>query len=232
MNHQFWQNNQPGNIWNCKCDWKTTDAPASAEPDKIVQPAKGLEGNPFETGELITQKHPYFKNAPERISRNALLQLPDELAFEEVETEYGSYLEHLLVQSAKETDSNRKIVKILLKEGFKDLKLLPTIYHSEITLRERYYGETFSKLNKTKCPDCVFGDLLVEFKSSEGGLYSIREGLKDAAKQADIAVIKIQDPPDNSILENLIMGALNKYKNLEKVFIFNDDGRLIMTKAK
>lgn len=61
MNHPFWQNNQPGNLWNCKCDWKTTDAPVTGEPEKMIPPAKGLEGNPFETGELITQKHPYFK---------------------------------------------------------------------------------------------------------------------------------------------------------------------------
>jgi len=60
MNHEFWNNNQPGNLWNCKCDWKTTDAPASAEPGKIVPPAKGLDGNPYYTGELVTQKHPYF----------------------------------------------------------------------------------------------------------------------------------------------------------------------------
>ncbi|MBW6489742.1 MAG: phage head morphogenesis protein [Lentimicrobium sp.] len=61
MNHEFWQSNQPGNLWNCKCDWKTTDAPVTNAPGKIAPPARGLEGNPYTTGELITNKHPYYR---------------------------------------------------------------------------------------------------------------------------------------------------------------------------
>jgi len=62
QNHPFWQTNQPGNLWNCKCDWKTTDAQTTAKPDKITPPAKGLDGNPYDTGKLITENHPYFEN--------------------------------------------------------------------------------------------------------------------------------------------------------------------------
>ncbi len=61
MNDAFWQQNQPGNLWNCKCDWKTTDAQTTAKPTKITPAATGLDGNPYETGKLITEKHPYFK---------------------------------------------------------------------------------------------------------------------------------------------------------------------------
>lgn len=63
MNDPFWQSNQPGNLWNCKCDWKTTDATPADTPQATVPPATGLEGNPYETGKLITGKHPYYKTS-------------------------------------------------------------------------------------------------------------------------------------------------------------------------
>ena len=61
-NDPFWLQNQPGNLWNCKCDWEETDEPAtSSRPQTIC--AKGLEGNPAETGEVFTDECTYFKQA-------------------------------------------------------------------------------------------------------------------------------------------------------------------------
>ncbi len=60
-NHPFWLSNQPGNLYGCKCDWKTTDAPVTGEPEAIIPPSKGLEGNPANTGVLVTNKHTYFR---------------------------------------------------------------------------------------------------------------------------------------------------------------------------
>ncbi len=64
----FWNENQPGNLWNCKCDWKQVDKPVNHN-GKTVTPATGLEGNPAETGELITDKHPYVAKTNVRVSR-------------------------------------------------------------------------------------------------------------------------------------------------------------------
>lgn len=58
----FWQHNQPGNLWNCKCDWEETDEPAATSSPKTIC-AKGLEGNPAETGEVFTKECTYFKQA-------------------------------------------------------------------------------------------------------------------------------------------------------------------------
>ncbi len=70
----FWDHNQPGALWNCKCDWvevknKPTDTTPEGEEPKSVSP-KGLDGNPAKTGELFTatppeqgkkdRRHPYF----------------------------------------------------------------------------------------------------------------------------------------------------------------------------
>lgn len=58
----FWQENQPGNLWNCKCDWEETDDPAAATRPATIH-ANGLEGNPAVTGEIFTQECTYFKQA-------------------------------------------------------------------------------------------------------------------------------------------------------------------------
>lgn len=59
----FWNNNQPGNLWNCKCDWEETDEPVSGlvEKSETVKPHKGLEGNPATTGQIFTDNSVYFK---------------------------------------------------------------------------------------------------------------------------------------------------------------------------
>ncbi len=62
MDDPFWDTNQPGNEWNCKCDWEETDIfPTDNSSIEVVPPSPGLEGNPGKTGTLITDNHPYIK---------------------------------------------------------------------------------------------------------------------------------------------------------------------------
>lgn len=62
----FWLENQPGQLWNCKCDWEETDEPASPSAPESVKPAAGLEGNPAITGELFTEKAGYFQGLEDK----------------------------------------------------------------------------------------------------------------------------------------------------------------------
>ena len=59
----FWSENQPGNLWNCKCDWEETDDPVTDGNPTGAHHAKGLEGNPAETGEIFTDQSTYIRNA-------------------------------------------------------------------------------------------------------------------------------------------------------------------------
>lgn len=70
----FWTHNQPGTLWNCKCDWEETDDPvntrgltpkqlADYSTEKGAIHAQGLEGNPAKTGKIFTDECPYVKNA-------------------------------------------------------------------------------------------------------------------------------------------------------------------------
>ncbi len=70
-NHPFWQTNQPGNLWNCKCDWEESDEPSHSGEVPTGRAAKGLEGNPGETGEIFTDKAAYFQAAKPEIEKLA-----------------------------------------------------------------------------------------------------------------------------------------------------------------
>lgn len=59
----FWDSNQPGNLWNCKCDWEQTDEPVTGDNPEGIRPARGLEGNPAQTGQIFTDECTYVKKA-------------------------------------------------------------------------------------------------------------------------------------------------------------------------
>ena len=61
----FWSENQPGNLWNCKCDWEETDEPVTGGTYDY-QPPAGLEGNPAQTGEIFTDNASYFNTGNEQ----------------------------------------------------------------------------------------------------------------------------------------------------------------------
>lgn len=63
-NHDFWRTHTPGTEWNCKCDLAETDDPATKAANlPTANVPKGLEGNPFYTGEVFTDKVGYLRNA-------------------------------------------------------------------------------------------------------------------------------------------------------------------------
>lgn len=62
--HPFWRTHTPGTEWNCKCDLAETDDPASNVANlPTAKVPKGLEGNPFYTGEVFTKDVGYIRNA-------------------------------------------------------------------------------------------------------------------------------------------------------------------------
>ena len=75
---EFWQRNQPGNLWNCKCDWEETDnEPSSYRPKDIY--SQGLEGNPAETGEIFTDKCSYVRHLPKEVAATFAIRTEREI---------------------------------------------------------------------------------------------------------------------------------------------------------
>lgn len=58
----FWNENTPGSLWNCKCDWEETDDPVTEGNPGGNRSARGLKGNPAATGEVFSDDHPYCDN--------------------------------------------------------------------------------------------------------------------------------------------------------------------------
>ena len=60
----FWDENTPGSLWNCKCDWEQTNKPVTDGNPSSRIAHKGLTGNPAKTGQIFTDTHPYIAKAP------------------------------------------------------------------------------------------------------------------------------------------------------------------------
>lgn len=66
INHPFWQDNRPGDRWNCKCSLQQTDEPVNADAlDGYTPPLPmpGLDNNPADDGKLFSDTHPYYTEA-------------------------------------------------------------------------------------------------------------------------------------------------------------------------
>jgi len=222
MDDPFWNSNSPGCTWNCKCSWKTTDQkPTDNSSLSVVEASAGLEGNPYYTHEIFTNKHPYFSRVDKHVPNLGPLHNPDDIAFIQKITKDGhKYLEHFNCKDEKEIAENRKVVELLLKEGVvKEAALLPRIHQREVELRERYYGKEYNSLRPAKCPDCKADGEFLEFK--ETTLKNLSANILKASKQGDIAVIKLDSHIDNDWITRFCKKqfTLKDRKGLKKIII-------------
>ena len=83
----FWLTNQPGTIWNCKCDWEEVDEDPTPDNDKVeaemqkrISDAKdigkpnpfclpGLDENPATSGQIFTDTAPYISSCSKTRSK-------------------------------------------------------------------------------------------------------------------------------------------------------------------
>ena len=97
-NDPFWNTNQPGSLWNCKCDWQETDEPVTdGNPSNKRIVNQGLEGNPAKTEEIFTDKSAYIRRASKRAKADV------ESFFKPIEQHFKDYIKY-------SQDSNYKAV--------------------------------------------------------------------------------------------------------------------------
>jgi len=233
MDDPFLKNNTPGCIYNCKCDWKNTDAAPTDNSDiKQVAVSPGLEGNPYITNEIFTDKHPYFSRVEKHIPDVGVLHNPDDVVYLNKVTASGvKYKEHYLCLKETETVENVNIVEALVKNKVvKEATLLPRIHQSEVELRTRYYGKSYQEMHKTKCPDCLGDGMILEFK--ETTFKNLSENILKASKQSDIAVIKLAGKADKSWLERFCSKqfTLSDRSNLKKIIVVEDGNVFVYEK--
>lgn len=190
MNDPFWNSNQPGCTWNCKCSWKTTDAKPTDNNNIVqVEASAGLEGNPYYTHEIFTNKHPYFSRVNKHVPSLGPLHNPDDIAYLSKVENGIKYQVHFNAQDEFK-EANKPFLPLLKEAGYKNIKFLPIIDEMETALRKRYFGKYWKG---KKSPDVFADDVYVELKHAENKGRNTRRNIiahiGKAAKKADEVII-------------------------------------------
>jgi hypothetical protein len=224
--HPFWTQNQPGNLYNCKCDIEETDDPISKQIPTSVQPATGLEGNPYVTNKIVSDEHPYFKdirNTHPHIMDVGVLMQPDDIAYLRQSIDGMEYLVHFNAQE-EFRNVNKSHLPTLIQAGFKNIKFLPIVDRKEIQLRKRYFGKYFES---PKCADVFADGNFVELKEPTGTGKKMRRNIiahiGDAAKKADVVVVKLKKSFQEHSLRFIAIGRFQAHPGLKRI-IFDDNG--------
>jgi len=226
INHEFWQDNQPGNLYGCKCDWHQTDAAPAQRTPKSVPPSPGLDGNPLNTGKLITRKHSYFKKAVKKDVNHAIHDLPDDAKWLEFELQGKPVKAHMLHDSG-ELKKNMQITNDLVNSSnkIKSVELLPEVHKDDFDIKKSYYPKSFKFKDKNKNPDATITltnnrKWVADFKEIGSHLGA---NLGVASKQADYAIIKLKkgyEPSDKMIKDNVTSKV--KSGEIKGAIVFND----------
>jgi hypothetical protein len=199
LNHSFWKENQPGNLYGCKCDWRRTQAAPTEEPKKIILPANGLNGNPAITREIFSDKHPYFSKAKDADSIDKFIS--DWIyknQFNKIEGENNNppfFVHPLLNKEASDYKDLFEIIKQFSKMG--------TIAYMTPTANAKsdLYHYLYKKKGayKNKCPDLFVDGAFIEYESFEG-IYNentLGNMLSNGLKQSDKIIIDQRGSSDN-----------------------------------
>jgi hypothetical protein len=218
VEHPFWIENQPGNLYNCKCSWRQTADPVSEFLPVTVPAARGLEGNPAVTGKIVTDRHPYYTDVPAHVPANGTLMAPDDIAY--LKRKYGD-VDFLVHYNALDEFSqiNETFVPVLIGAGYRDFKFLPTkVERSEVELRKRYFEKYW---NTGKNADVLAGEEYIELKvTSDAGRNTRRNiinNIGESARKAETAVIKLQRNIPERELRQIAEQRFNTLPGLQRL---------------
>lgn len=228
----FWQTNQPGNLYGCKCDWTQTDEAPSQNKPKSVTPSPGLDGNPINTGELLTRRAGHFKAGSNKIVPEAILQLSDDVAYLSFNTPSGKPVRVHIAHGTDELRNNLEIFSMFanLDKNIKNCVFLPKIDTGEKRFRQKFYPNGNKMQSSTKNADAIIsfknGDAWVtdmkSFKSK-----NLRKRLNEAAAQGDYLVIRMETNYHNTgFIKNTIDDMITK-ESIKGAVVFDKNGKLI-----
>ena len=139
---EFWQHNQPGNLWNCKCDMEETDDPTDI-PEKLnpkySSASPGLKGNPAVTGKIFSDDCSYIqrvKNISSATIRKDAVEAIGKMTYKDTESD----VEISALADIVEFSQNIRTARILANGGEK-VKLRPD-YKNLIEKRSNAEFET------------------------------------------------------------------------------------------
>lgn len=221
IDHPFWNSHRPGDRWGCKCSLENTDDEPTAIPDdtdpKRNQPADGLDTNPGKDGKLFSDSHPYIKTAT-REAKKAVekymeekvnLPKPIKVKIEPDEVEYETYpTQKGLIRIHPGHGKNEK------KENLEVASYLANKYGYEIELLDNPPNvKSADTFNYTL-------DVKQEYKISRTPTKSSVDNLiRDARKQADDIVLKLEADISLVSLSKAIHSRVRRSENIKSVTV-------------
>lgn len=194
----FWASNQPGNLWNCKCDWEETSDAPDADKVKALSPPASLEGNPGITGEAFTDNAVYFTaNSHEKASA-AILEAGEQGFYAKTSIKDVKVKAHIL-HEAGEIAGNMEVASIFCRynNDVRKIILLPNVTKENEALRKNFYPKNIRPRGTNNNADAIIEwedkrQWLVDFKCMQGSGKKLLDRLNDAYQQADYSIVKIK----------------------------------------
>lgn len=233
----FWSSNQPGNLWNCKCDWEETSDAPDADKVKALSPPASLAGNPGETGEAFTDRSVYFTANNHEKAGAAILEAGEQGFYDKTSIKDVKVKAHIL-HEAGEIVGNMEVASVFCSKnpGVKSITLLPNVTKENESLRKRFYPEGLYPRGAHKNADAIIewsgGEKwLADFKCMQGNGGNFEKRLEDAYQQADYAIIKIKgDIKDLATIQRQAESYLKRHRLLKGIIVYDKRDRLIFGK--
>lgn len=231
--HPFWRKNQPGDLYNCKCDWKLVDAPISSSvPDNVVTP-KGLSGNPYYKRRAFTEEHPYFTR-PSASEKNTI----DEFMVNYVKSQFikkGKYFIHPLQDIKADDFKDLTLIANEIGNNGGQTFILPTVRANNDLFDYLFYGnEALPK----KSPDLLINGNFFEyeshFKSGKVKISIINRMVSAGIKQAPNIVIDCRGlnfSSDYNVRSRVMAVVTSRDANIQ-CYVLTERGLIKISKAK
>ena len=214
----FWNDYLPPNGWNCRCTtvevrdgkYPVSDSQESIDKGEAATTVINKNGentaaifrfNPGKDKVIFPPNHPYRQ--VQQSVKNIIEGLPgNKNEWETVETKKGSVRVNLN-HGSNEREENISIASYLANKHGYEIDLLPIV---EGTKNPDSYNKTLKIVQEYK----------TNYTATKG---AIDKEIRDAAKQADHVVIRINSTISDSDLMRGIKGRVNQEKNIKSVTV-------------
>lgn len=216
-NDPFWRKNTPGNLYNCKCDWKLVNEMAASTTPQDVKPPMGLAGNPAITRRAFDTNHPYFNHVEKKNSVDLFLVQWVKKQFIKTKSGYGVH--PLSDRGAPDWTDLNLVAGKLAKEG-REVYILPRV-HADNDLHDyMFYGAIG---NKT--PDLNIASKLVELKGfTVWSDAKLNKMISEAAKQSNAIILDLRGSIGVKLHE--LKRRLWLDKRITEAYVLVDDNKL------
>ena len=161
-----------------------------------------------------------------------MLHNPDDVVFINYDLGNGKKVEvHYPALFEQEFEINIHITKLLVNKGIENIRLMPKIHEKDKVNRERYFGKHYTDKFPKTCPDAIINGISAEYKSTN--LEKLITRLNEASKQAEMAVIEINDIKFNTDTINRINNKIKKHRNnkLKTILITIEEEIFVIRKS-